>query len=43
MSKTKKKETSDEKFTLVELVASSDVHYPSYNYEFIKCRFITTI
>ncbi|MBR3214805.1 MAG: hypothetical protein IKF79_09900 [Methanosphaera sp.] len=29
MSKTKKKETtSDEKFTLVELVASSDVHYP---------------
>ena len=28
MSK-KKKETSDEKFTLVELVQSSDVHYPS--------------
>lgn len=28
MSKTKKKETSDEKFTLVELVTSSDVHYP---------------
>lgn len=28
MSKTKKKSTSDEKFTLVELVASSDVHYP---------------
>ena len=29
MSKTKKKETtSDEKFILVELVASSDVHYP---------------
>ena len=28
MSKTKKKETSAEKFTLVELVASSDVHYP---------------
>lgn len=28
MSKTKKKETSDEKFTLVELVASSDVPYP---------------
>lgn len=28
MSKTKKKETSDEKFTLVELVESSDVHYP---------------
>ena len=28
MSKTKKKETSDEKFTLVELVASSDIHYP---------------
>lgn len=27
MSK-KKKETSDEKFTLVELVASSDVPYP---------------
>ncbi len=28
MSK-KKKETSDEKFTLVELVKNSDVHYPS--------------
>ena len=28
MSKSKKKETSDEKFTLVELVASSDVPYP---------------
>ena len=28
MSK-KKKETSDEKFTLVELVQSSDMHYPS--------------
>lgn len=28
MSK-KKKETSDEKFALVELVQSSDVHYPS--------------
>lgn len=28
MSKTKKKGTSDEKFSLVELVASSDVHYP---------------
>lgn len=28
MSK-KKKETSDEKFTLVELVQSSDVHFPS--------------
>lgn len=25
----KKKETSDEKFTLVELVQSSDMHYPS--------------
>ena len=28
MSKTKKKETSNEKFTLVELVESSDVPYP---------------
>ena len=30
MSKSKKKETkSDEKFTLVELVSKSDIHYPS--------------
>lgn len=28
MTKTKKKETSEEKFTLVELVKNSDLHYP---------------
>ncbi len=28
MTKKKKKETPEEKFTLVELVQSSDMHYP---------------
>lgn len=28
MTKTKKKETSEKKLTLVELVDNSDVHYP---------------
>lgn len=28
MTKTSKKKTSEEKFTLVELVGNSDLHYP---------------